>query len=157
MKHSKKEEARLLIATFIVATLIPLMQVDYDKLEQGFASILGIITYPLIFSALFAFFFIVTKGLELSYILEGSRLRILQFIKMFLYDFAIGIYLAVMGIMVLLYGYVKLFHHAQGAPLPTWPFWLSLTIVFGVLFGKILLDAVKLGTRLLLNKHRSQH
>lgn len=107
MNDEQREQSRLAIATFIVATTIAAFQIDSsgkpdDTLGVGEA-LLALLFLGLLVSSVFAFLFIMSKAAELRYTRSTYKsINLLIRLKSSLYTAAVTSYIPVVGILGIL-------------------------------------------------------
>lgn len=114
MHDEQKEQSRIAIAAFIVATTIALMQLDGPSSSPGkdltlIELLLGVAMLAALISSVFAVLFILSKAAELRY--QPSVLQTMKFLvkhKISFYGLAISVYVPVIYLLGGLIIYIHL-------------------------------------------------
>jgi hypothetical protein len=126
----RQEETRLLVTTFIVATLIAYMQLDTNKIDSWLWISMGVLILPLVAAAGFAFLFIMVQGLALeTFMLEVRHRQLLRRMGRVLYSMSVICYMVTMPAFLLAVGLFRIIAHFIDGSIPLWPGYLIVTIL----------------------------
>ncbi|MET1033417.1 MAG: hypothetical protein ABWX94_02870 [Candidatus Saccharimonadales bacterium] len=149
MKKTGRDESRVLIATFIIASTLAFLQLEPEKFDKSFYVILELIITPLLFSSIAAYLFIMTKGATLTNFINLGSCKTIILLERLFYDLAILSYFVSLAALPLLILLVKLWQQFSNEPIPLWPLWvlmgaILITLVFGAAWN---LTKMKKSTR----------
>ena len=110
MANPEKDQTRLIIASFIVATVIAIFALPLKiKLDthSGITFVIASVLFGLLFSAFFALLFVMSKGYMLMYSKKRENF-VDHHLSHWLYDLSIGSYVFLIPTLVLSYLYSHL-------------------------------------------------
>lgn len=127
---NRQEETRLLVATFIVATLIAYLQLDTDKIDSWLWLSMGVLVLPLVAAAGFAFLFIMIHGLSLeTFAFQASQRQRLRKLGGILYSMGVICYIVTMLALLLAMGLFRVIDHFTDGLIPLWPGYLIVILL----------------------------